>query len=1104
MRNNFLRPLPACARTCARTRLLIGVLAIAAAYPLHAQTIAPLAQPLDSAPLPLRSDPLLGDIVVDTDSNLLPGDGRSAVGVTVRLLDASGQLLRGSSTITVDASGGRIVDPAAAPSLRLGPRADRLLRGTRIRVDDGVARFQLVAPPHAQDVVLTVASGAMQARGELTFVTERRPLFAAGVAEGVIGRRSGSSTGPERFNDGFEQSLTHWSRQFNGGKDDVAARLAFFAKGDIGIDSAITAAYDSEKADSSRLLRDLDPNRFYPVYGDDSVTAFDARSSERLYLRLDQRKNYLLYGDFATGTGFSQFAGTSSGTSSTDNGLHKLGQYNRTATGLRAHYDEGGISGNAFAVHDSLKQVIEEYQANGTSGPFAVRSNSAIANSDKVELVVRDKNQANLVKQVIALQRYVDYSFEPFSGRILFNQAIASLTPDGDPQSVRITYEVDQGGDKFWVLGADGQVALGERVKVGASVVDDRNPDSPYKLQSVAGQWQIGAGTDLVAEVARSTSTTYTTGQTVSSTPTRQYGESMDERDGSAGRIELRHSSEQLEARAWWNKAGRDFNNTAAGLAPGQSDAGASARWRINPRMRVYAEAVRSESDGAANPNTNVGANVGSNFGASFGDASREGLRAGVQYAFSDRLSIDVSLRHIEETGQLSAASAIAPNTAPLGGLHSPTGGFFGGLESSGLDTVTGLPYTPAGANRAPYRGVEATTARIGVQFKASQKLTVSADAEHSIDGEQQQRYGFGVQYATESHGRLYARVETQTGLASSYSVDPSQRSTSVVAGVDTSYMAGGTVFSEYRLRDSADLGFDGERNAQVASGVRNTWQLRPGVTASTGVEYLKVLNGSEQEAMALSGAIDYRIDPLWSASAKLEFRKLYDRADMVGEQGQDQWLNTVSVARKLGDDWTLLARNYLLYQRNNDDALGNPLGNTVQDRAQVGFAWRPRERNDVNALARYEYKTVRDEARIDGENYRAHIVSTHMDYHPSRAWWLTSRLAGKLNTDRSLPAGQQKYTAWLAGGRAVLDVAPKWDVGVLASVLYSPQGKSRQYAYGAEVGYQLARNLYLSVGHNLSGFTDKELSGADYTAHGTFLRLRFKFDEKTFRPGGL
>ncbi|UUZ47813.1 hypothetical protein LP420_32650 [Massilia sp. B-10] len=77
---------------------------------------------------------------------------------------------------------------------------------------------------------------------------------------------------------------------------------------------------------------------------------------------------------------------------------------------------------------------------------------------------------------MVPLQRYVDYSFEPLSGRILFNQAIASLTADGDPQSVRITYEVDQGGERFWVLGADAKVALGENLTVGVSAVDDRNP----------------------------------------------------------------------------------------------------------------------------------------------------------------------------------------------------------------------------------------------------------------------------------------------------------------------------------------------------------------------------------------------------------------------------------------------------------------------------------------------------------------------------------------------------------------------------------------------------------------------------------------------------
>lgn len=1064
-----------------RTKLmrpLLGVLAVAAAYPLHAQQ-APLAPPAQPGALPgqllLRADPALADIVVTTDADQLPADGRSAVTVTVRLLDAQGQPLAGTNWISADSNGGRIVDPAAAPALRLGVPLDRLLRGTRIRVDNGVARFSLIAPEHAQDVTLAVSSGALQARGQLSFVAERRPLIAAGLAEGVIGRRSEDGGGPRHFNDGFEQSLSHWSRQFNGGKTDVAARLAFFAKGDIGGDRSLTAAYDSDKAQASRLLRDLDPNRYYPVYGDASVTGFDARSSERLYLRLDQGQHYLMYGDFVTGSGLSELAGTGS---ALDTGMHRLGQYNRTATGLRGHYQQGAVSGNGFAIYDSLRQVVEEYQANGTSGPFAVRSSSAIANSDKVELVVRDKNQSNLVKQVVPLQRYVDYSFEPLSGRILFNQAIASLTADGDPQSVRITYEVDQGGERFWVLGADAKVALGENLTVGASAVDDRNPDSPYALHSVAAQLRLGADTELVAELARSNSTTYTVGGTVSPTPTHQPGEQMDEQDGSAGRIELRHQSQALEARAWWQQAGRHFNNTAAGLNPGQRDGGASAKWRVSERARLYAEAVHSSDQRS--------------------DASRDGQRAGVSYALSPRLSIDLSLRHMREDGSPDARNPIAPNTAPPGSLDNPSGGFFGSLETAGLDTATGLPLAPVPSSGAPFRGVNATTARVGLHFKASERLLLSADAEHSVDGEQQHRYGLGAQYQTDSRARLYARAETQTGLASSYSLNPAERSTSVVAGVDGAYMPGGTVFSEYRLRDSADTGFDAQHNAQLASGLRNSFQLRPGVTAATGIEYLKVLNGAAQEAVAVSGAVDYRVDPLWSASAKLEYRKLFDRADLLADQSQDQWLSTLTLARKLSDDWTLLARNYLLYQRNRDDLQGAALGNTVQDRAQLGFAWRPRERNDVNALARYEYKTVRDQARAEGEDYRAHIVSVHADYHPSRAWWMSGRLAGKANTDRTLPAAEQKYTAWLAGGRVVWDIAPKWDVGVLASVLYSPQGDSRQFAYGAEVGYRLAKNLYVSLGHNLSGFRDRDLSGADYTSRGTFLRLRFKFDENS------
>jgi hypothetical protein len=40
---------------------------------------------------------------------------------------------------------------------------------------------------------------------------------------------------------------------------------------------------------------------------------------------------------------------------------------------------------------------------------------------------------------------------------------------------------------------------------------------------------------------------------------------------------------------------------------------------------------------------------------------------------------------------------------------------------------------------------------------------------------------------------------------------------------------------------------------------------------------------------------------------------------------------------------------------------------------------------------------------------------------------------------------------------------------------------------------------LWASAGFNWTGFTDRDLSGADYTSQGFYVRMRFKFDENLF-----
>src|SRR5690606_27748670 len=98
---------------------------------------------------------------------------------------------------------------------------------------------------------------------------------------------------------------------------------------------------------------------------------------------------------------------------------------------------------------------------------------------------------------------------------------------------------------------------------------------------------------------------------------------------------------------------------------------------------------------------------------------------------------------------------------------------------------------------------------------------------------------------------------------------------------------------------------------------------------------------------------------------------------------------------------------------------------------------------NRVNALARYEYKLERDESGlvldqgrvvdVAGQDVRsrAHIVSMHADWHPSRPWWLTGRIAGKWQQDRIAWADgnhvDNRFSATLLSGRVVYDVTENW-----------------------------------------------------------------------------
>ncbi len=1035
----------------------------------------------ETAGLDYAANAAVGRIVVEVSRNAVPADGQSPVKLTLRLFGRDGLALTAGAFVTIEHSGGRLLLPGAR-SDEFGPRrldADRTTPGVQLKVEaGGVVEFTLLAPDQAQDVRLRVSAGDQSADGVISFVPDLRPMLAAGLVEGVLSFRNRVTLNPVRRGDAFEQEIESWSREFRGGKASAAARVAFYLKGTVRGDLLLTASFDSDKATRVRLLRDVRPDEFYPVYGDASLKTFDARSGDRLYVRIDKNKSYVMYGDFVTGDGFSQSFGQGAVASLKS---RSLGATNRTATGLRAHHETGRFVGNVFVFNDTLRAVVEEFVSQG-SGPYGLRNSAVLEGSEKIEVVVRDRNQPSRIVSVRALARLVDYSFEPFSGRILLSSFLASSDENLNPVSLRVSYEVDQGGTAYWAAGGDAQWKFNERFEIGGSLLTDRNRLAPYELISGNAAWRVGANTAIVVEAAQSTSSVNTNpaNQTISPGLAARTGEVQ----GRAARIELAHEGDRTEARLFAGRSSPLFNNPSAPLAGGRDELFASAAFRITSDLKLYGEALKSE-------NRNTGG----------GERSSAGI--GLCWAATQRLTLDASLRSARETvgtqGNGVLTSPFSLTSGLTGSIATGSAGGALGFGNQVLDPASGLPVIvqgglPPASNSSLAAGtrLESDSIRLGAGYRVSDQLRVGAEVETDVSGTARRRLALGADYQIAERTRLYGRYERQSGWVQLAGLtDTDQRASAFSFGVESSYLRDTQLFSEYRLRDAIS-----GRDLQLASGVRHFWDLAEGVRANAAYEQVNVLAGNVAKTRAASVGLDYSADPLWRGSTRLELRRAGDISNTANNDAFDTLLWQIMVARKLDRDWTLLGRNYLLSTDYKDR------GDVLQNRAQIGVAYRDTDTNRVNALAKLEFKSESDASNIASGPLKssAWVVSAHADYHPSRPWWMSGRVAGKWQRDRLEGGVGDRFHAQLGAARLVYDITENWDIGALVAAQIG-QRSAAQTAFGVEAGYLLRQNLWLSAGVNFTGFAgDADLVGYEYTRSGVYLRLRFKFDENLFK----
>jgi hypothetical protein len=493
-----------------------------------------------------------------------------------------------------------------------------------------------------------------------------------------------------------------------------------------------------------------------------------------------------------------------------------LSAYTRTLNGGIGRLAAGPLSLGGFASEGESRQVVDEFRGLGTSGPYPLSRADGRLGSETVEIVVRDRDRPARVLRRDRLARHADYVLEPFTGRLLLKRPLPAFDESLNPVSLRVAYESDSGGEEFRVYGADGRLALGAtaaspgdstgaggsgvRFEIGGSAARDEDPALPFALMGGDLALRVGGAFSLAAEIAHSDSA--------------GDGFGSGDRQGSAGRAEMRVGTSWLDARVHGLHVARQFLNPSAAELRGRQELGLAARTPIGLRSALFAEALQTED--------------------LVGDGRREGIQAGLARTSRRGVRTEIAYRWARETA------------APA---------------SFGTSTPRATPFT-----------TNSVRGSASAELPGWARLSLTGELEQDLNATERRRILLGGDLRVTDAARLYLRHENLASFAGPWAMNSRQKGAVTVLGFAGDDRAGLHAFSEYRAQGAL-----GARETQAAMGLRNRWTPGRGVHLDGSLERVTTLRGARDEATAVTGAVEYTASPVWKGSARGEFRTQAD-----------------------------------------------------------------------------------------------------------------------------------------------------------------------------------------------------------------------------------
>lgn len=1008
---------------------------------------------------------------------------------TLRARDAAQRAAYGENTLimhNIATAGGAItVNGSHVP-----PGDHVLVQGLVVPVDDAqnfVAR-QIVPPGPQQVSVKIVNEHGAGLEFTRSVVVASDDSFFVALVDVTAGQRSVS--GPIDLVTGDPNAAK---------QDFVNGQLAFYYKGLVKGQWLLTAAADTQeqplrdlfsnfaRKDPEDLLRRIDPNRYYPVYGDDSTTVQDAPTSGKFYVRLAKGDSSVLWGNFQT-----QMTGTD------------FIQYARTLYGLDIRYrspettslGEKKRSVDAFWAEPGTLESRQEFR--GTGGALYYLQNQDIsAGSEQVWIEVRDKD-SGIVQSATQLVPTQDYDINYLQGRILLHSPLSATATgatlvhsaglDGDPVYLVTTYEyvADFSNPSSLASGGHASQWFGDHLQLGISSFHQGDPGEEQDLRGVNGTWRYKPGTFVKAEFAHSD------GPGSPTLTSATGGLSFDPITTSGGPA----NAERIEAAVDLAEVG-DFKGKA-NVYHQERDANFSGPGQLTPGVGVR------QDGGAVSGPINASTQVVGKFDST--DSTLQTLRSGelgVEHKIDDHWRVALGTRIDDRENVVPNASTILSQN----GSRTDVAVTVGYQPSPGK--------LPSAIGTAPGAAIQTVPAPAG---------TTPARPNWDI-------YGFVQDTAEHTETRP---ENARAGLGGSYQVSSAARVGAEASDGDLGF--GGKVSTDYRIDDHSNVYL----NYTLAADQPDALNVGRAGTLTTGSRYRyddatsvygeeRLQTGTGSDSLTRAYGVDFSPSKQWAYGIKFEHGTISDpfagdialtaiTGTLQYTHGQMKYGGALEWRRDdsslMGASRTELTRNSLSYQVDPNwklfgklnwsktDGPASPALDASFHEVVIGAAWRPIKNDRWNALFKF---TILDDqpssAQVSagGDTLKYAQQSRVFDVDATyQAWkWVSLGMKYAIRTGELKPTLTEgdwfasQAQLWIL--RTDLLLPRKWDA------MFEVRRLSIRETDDARTGLLLGcyrhvgDHLKIGAGYNFTNYAD-DLTDVSYRSHGFFVNMIGKY----------